>query len=81
MGSEGPRGKTAEADEPALGRSLAETAALNDPARLAGQAAAASVRRAAQDQQARHRRRFRGAILLLVGAVALCAGVLLLLEA
>lgn len=62
-------------DEAALGRTLAETAAINAPETRAGREAADSLRRAMPDptRAARNRRRFWLSCLLLVLLIALAA--------
>ena len=65
-----------------IGRTLAETAALNAPERVAGQDAADTVRRVSGDRttiQARQRR-FRRALAILVLSIAGLAGLLAVLD-
>ena len=73
-----PRDPTQDA---VLGRSLAETAALNAPGHRAGLAAAEAVRRSVRPDRTAAARRFRRALLSLLLVLALAAGLAGLLEA
>jgi hypothetical protein len=65
-----------------LGRTLAETAELNNPEHLAGAEARAAVQRAGPDAEriAQNRRRFRIAVLVLFLVLALIAALAWLTE-